>query len=174
MRVGHVGFTGCRDESHDSSVVFSTEPQSAMPDGVISACQTSSAPQGLWTLIIPGIILPWSHHLPACHFTYLGCRFQYSCGYFVTRRSILYCKWLEDNKYAHSTWCLGALFPLRGVRGWGGGGSGWWGVALVAAHQGLRRWESHSWNQQCGVRGGWCGRGSRHTAGFALHEVCGY
>lgn len=74
---------------------------------------------------IPGIILPWSSHLPACHFTYLSCRFQYSRGYFVTRRSILYCKWLEENKHAHSTWCLGALFPLRGVvGGCGGGGLG--------------------------------------------------
>lgn len=75
---------------------------------------------------IPSIILPWSHHLPACHFTYLGCRFQYSRGYFITRRSILYCKWLEDNKYAHPTWCLGALFPLGG---WGD--VGWYWVVLV-------------------------------------------
>lgn len=42
MCIDAVGLSGRRDESHDS-VIFSSEPQSMMPDNVISACQTSSA-----------------------------------------------------------------------------------------------------------------------------------
>lgn len=174
MRVDRVRFLCRRDESHDSFVTTSTEPQSAMSDNVISACQTSSAPQGLQGSSIPGIILPWSHHLPACHFKYLGCRFQYSSGYFVTRKSILYCKWLEDNKYAHPTWCLGALFPLGG---WGD--VGWWGggFGLGGSLSGSQAWrisfmKSAVWSERFGWVGWW--RGPVTPLVSCYTGLCGY
>lgn len=43
----------------------------------------------------------------ACCFTYwYHCCFQYSCGYFVTWKSILYCKWPEkiNKPMAHDVW----------------------------------------------------------------------